>query len=579
MVEQGQAGTEVSKKRKALSAVALFFLLIVFVEILPRNLGRPTDDHAFTEYKDGSGRSMVRYNQSSQNLFFTARKPEDVFRIMVFGGRTAMGYPFHYRSSFGLRLAALLEQSLPGRKFEVLHLCKPGADTGELRETFSESLQYSPDLAIVYTGHNELVASRAGQEEQGAMPAMSVKPPPPFSAEEYERIKQSYENNLRRMARESRERGVPLVLCAPASNISAWPPEGRAFPANWSDKQKEDALTSAKKAKDMMKGDRLGHAISMLEKAEIDFEGYALLSFYLGRCRAQMWQEKQGSAVSTSGPGGEGISFRQKALADFNTALFEQARTGFSTRAPPGFAETVRKAAREEGALWLDTAGLFQRGHLFPDFDLFEDHCHPTMRGQQIIAAELARLLQEEGIPAPSAEWKERGPWQEMRFLVSQKVDYEFLHKVRLDMGIFLGLHKHLPRGSAVTRENLQKAYMTDPNDPFPLILETVTAMHYPEASLPTERLSAFYRERPRALYECVSELLTSRADLRKGVFMARVDPHPDRPPLKGYLQQGRHPNKMKEGDIIPRSRHYYNRFLNLAPRQEKSATKAGDLH
>ena len=598
------SGKRISGKKRALYALIVLIFIVVITEALLRALGLFAPVRPFTEFTDNSGRRMARYNLNSANPEFPVQKPGNVFRIMVFGGKTSIGFPFHYRSSFGIRLAALLEQSFPQQKFEVLHLGKMGMDSKGVREALKEALDYSPDLVIVYTGHNEYISFATGMpsfSERVADKAKNLRVVRVFgglvyfaakkgrkamikkweedpgegaviaesrsiSTEEYERVKARYEKNLEAISRLAGQDNVPLVFCTPASNLAGWPPEPDALPPGFGNGQKRDAWKRTDEAGKLLKEGRHEEAVMVLEKAGRDYKGYAPVSFYLGRARTALWIKMQETSDGAGTDKAKMRKLRSKALADLNRALAEEARCVRSHRAPPDLIETMKKVARQHDTFLFDTAEILQNQYVLPGFELFEDHCHPTLKAQQIIAANLAGLLKEQGIPAPADDWEERPDWQEMEFLVRQNVDYPFLHKIRLNMGIYLGLRKNLPHSSKATRENFQSAYMTDPQNPLPLVLETVTALHYKGVTPPLERLSAFNRQKPEALQACFQRYLTERADLRQGMFMARIETQDGRPPLRGHLKTGMFTNEKEvETGPPPKPLAYYNRFLDIA--------------
>ncbi len=603
----------VSGKKRALYALFVLIFLVVITEALLRALGLFAPGRTFTEFNDESGRRMARYELNSAKPEFLVEKPGNVFRIMVFGGNTSIGFPFHYRSSFGIRLAALLEKSFPNRKYEVLHFGKMGMDSKRVKEALKEALHYSPDLVIVYTGHNEYISAASDlpsftekvldkakdlrvvrvvgglvyfavekgrkamikkwEEEPGE--GVALQESNPISKKEYERVKTRYENNLEEISRLAGKDNVPLVFCTPASNLVGWPPATDALPPGFSNEQKQEARKRTDEAGKLLEEGQPEAAVTALEKAGRDYKGYAPVSFYLGRARAALWTKKRETPEGADADDAEMRKLRAKALADLNRALAEEARCVISHRAPPDLIKIMKKVARQQNALLFDTAEILQNQYVLPGFELFEDHCHPTLKAQQTIAANLAELLKEQGIPAPADEWKERPLWREMEFLVRQDVDYKFLHKVRLNMGIYLGLRKNLPDSSKATRENFRKSYMTGPNDPLPLVLETITALHYPNAGPPVERLSAFYKQKPEALEACFQRYLTERADLRQGMFMIRTETQDDRPPLRGHLKTGMFTNE-EEVEAVHSAKPlgFYNRFLDLAYNGEEVTDK-----
>ena len=158
MVERNRkkAGSS-STLKKALYALLVTIVFFTAAEIAFRGLGIFPPDRPFQAFKDSQGKSLVRYAWTSPNLEFSPEKPKGSIRIMVAGGSTALGFPYHPRSSFGIRLKALLEKALPGIDVEVINFGRKGLNSKEVKEIALEALQYHPDLFIVYTGQNEFI--------------------------------------------------------------------------------------------------------------------------------------------------------------------------------------------------------------------------------------------------------------------------------------------------------------------------------------------------------------------------------------------------------------------------------------
>ena len=158
MSEKGDiAGSSASTRKKGIFGPITTIGVLVLAEIAFRALGIFTPDAPFTRFVDERGEEMVRYTWNSPPPRFSPQKPKGSFRIMVAGGSTALGFPYHPRSSFGIRLKVLLERSFPGLEVELVNLGSKGMNSREVAEVAAGAVEYSPDLIIVYTGHNEFI--------------------------------------------------------------------------------------------------------------------------------------------------------------------------------------------------------------------------------------------------------------------------------------------------------------------------------------------------------------------------------------------------------------------------------------
>ena len=77
--------------------------------------------------------------------------------LVILGGSSAFGVPFHPLLSVGRIVAWKLGEAIPGREFHTLVLANPGATLeGQYRKL--AGLRRRPDALIVYSGHNEFHA-------------------------------------------------------------------------------------------------------------------------------------------------------------------------------------------------------------------------------------------------------------------------------------------------------------------------------------------------------------------------------------------------------------------------------------
>jgi lysophospholipase L1-like esterase len=79
--------------------------------------------------------------------------------------------------------------------------------------------------------------------------------------------------------------------------------------------------------------------------------------------------------------------------------------------APTGFNDLIRSVAEQTGSVLVDAyAALVEASpHGILGEELFSDFVHPNLRAHQLIAAELARVLRDAGIPGPAAQWRDGG--------------------------------------------------------------------------------------------------------------------------------------------------------------------------
>lgn len=192
-------------------------------------------------------------------------KPDGLLRIMVIGGSTAKGFPYHDQHGFAAVAGALLADRLGGRRVEVVNLGRSAMSSYYVRETARRAWRYEPDLVLVYSGHNEYfgtigagsgpghrrkllymrlkdlrvvqwllnVLDQAGRgvdpDDAGDQPmtlmarrlAGGLFPPD----EAFDRtVAERFLDNLEAVRRDAARRGIPLVVIDPVCNLLDMPP-------------------------------------------------------------------------------------------------------------------------------------------------------------------------------------------------------------------------------------------------------------------------------------------------------------------------------------------------------------------
>lgn len=339
--------------------------------------------------------------------------PEGALRVLFAGGSTVQGYPHPKRLAAPSYLQAMLGDLLPARQIEVFNAGITAASSFAVARAVEDGVAaLGADLAVVYTGHNELYGvygaaslAQGGQavwmkrahyalmqwrlrplvgkligplgKEQADGPLIEVMAKAgaiPASDPRRAQAAANLETNLRDMAAFCRARRVPLVLCTVSSNERGFAPA-----------HVEPPLADGERARYMdflAQGQReqaSPAALAALEQAEMLYAGDAYLHFLRGYHLEQL---------------GHGARAR---------AAYVQAREldPRPWRATAALNEVVRLVAAEEGVLLADAEARF-RAHS-PEagvgWELMADHLHPTAAGQVLLAQSIVAAM--EGAPAP----------------------------------------------------------------------------------------------------------------------------------------------------------------------------------
>jgi len=86
---------------------------------------------------------------------FLEHKPDDTLRIFLLGGSTAVGWPYAENMMPSRLLSRKLNQTFPEHDFEVVNIAFSAINTYSLLDFVDEVLAQSPDMVLIYSGHNE----------------------------------------------------------------------------------------------------------------------------------------------------------------------------------------------------------------------------------------------------------------------------------------------------------------------------------------------------------------------------------------------------------------------------------------
>jgi tetratricopeptide (TPR) repeat protein len=360
---------------------------------------------------------------------FTATKAEDGYRIFVLGGSSAQGFPWGGQLAFTRLLGAALQESRPERTIEAVNVAAMSYGSHRLRILAAELAGYRPDLFVVYGGHNEFVERRFYErilerpaqfdaartllyrsrvfslmtdllerkpekidttepeaESTGEMLGLDVQREysVDVAAAEREEVERHFDENLRAIVAIAREAGARVVLCTVPSNIHEWVPNQSLFDDEVGFDERQSVLALLRDAGAAIERGDAGAALPPLEQAVTLSPNYAETHFLMGQAL-----ERQGRA--------------EEARAAYARARDLDAQPA---RASSELNEILRRVAADEGAILLDLDAAFAEAS--PDgligFNLLEDYVHPKPQGHRLIASELWRVIQQEGLPGTPGE-------------------------------------------------------------------------------------------------------------------------------------------------------------------------------
>lgn len=382
---------------------------------------------------------------------FAAVKPEGTRRVFVLGGSTVQGRPYATETAFSTWLQYRLESDDTAGSFEVVNCGGVSYASYRVAAILEEVLRHQPDAIVLYTGHNEFLEDRSYEsvramgpiarqgdrvasklhtvrwiKRQFATPVKLGTPsdetmvsgddgvagdgggsrPLRFSAEVdawldhaagmqayrrdppyRRRIEQQFEQTLRRMVADAKAAGVPILVCAPVSDIVDTPPFKVEPDPQLPERPRfelEAAWTIARN-REIESRSRIEASRRCLQ---IDPE-HAGAHYVLGSLLYKRLMNGQPAS-------GEAIAHHLTAARDFDVCPL---------RATSPIIESVKRVAQEQQIPWVDTLELFDTrsvsGIPLPDGlsdpEWFVDHVHPGIHGHQRIAAALADRFEKWG--------------------------------------------------------------------------------------------------------------------------------------------------------------------------------------
>lgn len=409
-----------------LIAVLLVLLPLLIVEGALRawGVGVPKSEDPFVGF-EGARRLFQRSGDELQiaperlKFFapdhFDSVKPADEYRIFCLGGSTVQGRPYSKETSFTTWLELALQQVDQSRSWNVINCGGISYASYRLVPILNECLTYQPDLIVVCTGHNEFLEDRTYANIKGTprwirtlgRAARQVRMinvvresfteeqktetlPTEVEAildyedglaafhrddERAEMVREHFESSLMRMKQQCLDHRVPLIFVQPPSNLAGTPP----FKSSLEDISRDEIQS-------MLAGSaNLEQAKAQLEQASQQFPRNALLAFELGQCYAHLLQMQTAKTAF--------IRARDEDLCPLRmTSPLER---------------TLHQVADENA--FLDAHALLEsqtESGVLGDFWLV-DHVHPSFSGHQLIALQLVRLLEEQGVINLSKDWEQ----------------------------------------------------------------------------------------------------------------------------------------------------------------------------
>ncbi|GEM_PF-802734 len=382
----------------------------------------------------------------------TKWKSKGEYRVFLYGESTMQGDALSPESTIEKWLALYLEAALgpeTASRVRIYNLARLGANSHFIRDSFFDTLAYRPDLAVFYTVHNDFVQldnrhsnfdprplrwGDRGFAERGfrafvkrsafcsELARLNIRlkverhkrrdaaagPSAPPKIENWEKfynteydsierdspvfrtISRNWKNNVRRIARRAQGAGVAVVFFEGVGDYKDYqpnesihrPPLAAAALGIW-----DGGLRSAEEAR--RAGDWPAAAL-LYERCRAASPEHALVCHRLGECYERLGRYAEAATLYRGANDKDRVPLRAPSLANrFYDRL---------------------AAIRLRGVHVIRTQALFE-AHApngIPDGGLLLDTMHPSVKGQALMARELAEVLRREKLFAADQTWK---PW------------------------------------------------------------------------------------------------------------------------------------------------------------------------
>lgn len=443
--------TKLSLKKKVFFSFSTCVLFFLTLELFLNVCGvQPThyDNDPFVGYSSNSPLFVASNNRDGAEMVtaanklvffneqhFPQEKPARTYRIFCLGGSTTYGRPYDHHTSFSRWLGEYLQAADPTRDWEVINVGGISYASYRIAALMEELNHYSPDLYIVYTGHNEFLEHRTyGQQldtqqplpglrnwlgqtrifaladrllprrdetDSGKFGQKQILPeevdaildktvgPETYTRDEqlWQQTLKHFEFNLQRMEHLADKTSADILFVTAASNIRDFSPFKSEHRVDLSIDEQTQWEKLVHSATVLSRAERNEEALGSLDKAlDID-DRHAELHYQRGRLLDRLGKFDLARAAY------------QRAVDEDVCPL----------RASSQFQNAVRGVADETDHRLIDFERFVHQWAKdgIPGDDLFLDHVHLTIDGHRRLADELFQHLEDSGIVSPNASWSE----------------------------------------------------------------------------------------------------------------------------------------------------------------------------
>lgn len=320
---------------------------------------------------DASGAATYFFaNKSKPGGIFEATflqpKPAGVYRVLWLGESAAKGFPQPPCLAASAFLEAMLNDLWPERKVEVINLACTAVASFPIRGILKEAIHYEPDLVVVYCGNNEFF---------GAYGVASLhRSGDSVAAMEFQRWLRSLalSQTFERLTAQAESAGDKTLMERMMTDVNIGAGDGRRAAA----------------ARNL--GENVAAMIALCNDRKVP----------IVVCNAPVNERDLaplGDSEEARRAYSQGIKLNNEGRLKEAAAAFQNAvdLDVMPWRATSETNNAIRRAAQEGNAIFCDLTDAFREASPGGSvgWELMDDHVHPSLQGQDLVARSVTRSL------------------------------------------------------------------------------------------------------------------------------------------------------------------------------------------
>lgn len=347
---------------------------------------------------------------------FTLPKPTNLYRVVVLGESTVIGFPYAAELAFPRLMQIQLQAQMPERRIEVLNAGITGINSFAIADLARQATAAEPDLVVIHAGHNEYygpggpgssvfnyppllisaafrlrhlrlpqLLSGGYQVEEAREDLLNVLPAQPnieLNSPTYIQGRENFRTNLSRAVDYLTQARIPVLIVPTACNLRDQSPLLSTWPAR--KKGRGDWRRHLTEAEQQMSVQNPAKALESLRAAEEVLAEQAELQFRLGQCLQALGRKEEARSAF-------------ELARDYDNCRF---------RMPSEFNEVAQQVIQGRDNCWyFDLSAAFVAAGYedSPGAELFLEHVHYTFDGHHVVGQLLSNFIVEKCL---HAKWK-----------------------------------------------------------------------------------------------------------------------------------------------------------------------------